>query len=86
MLAGEKLDQIKQLFLSETAKAGNPTGMALFIRHESEGRLHCEVKVYFPPTTANLAKSVFGKKIAENGDVSASSTSTGDPQDKIADT
>ncbi len=58
MLAGEKLDQIKQLFLSETAKAGNPTGMALFIRHESEGRLHCEVKVYFPPTTANLAKSV----------------------------
>jgi hypothetical protein len=29
---------------------------ALFIRHESEGRLHCEVKVYFPPAVAKLAQ------------------------------
>ncbi len=47
MLAGESLEHIKTLFSLEYEKANNPKGMAIFIRHESEGRLQCEVKVYF---------------------------------------
>jgi hypothetical protein len=57
MLAGEPLDNIKTLFLSEYEKANSSKTMAVFFRHESEGRLHCEVKVYFSPQTAVVAKA-----------------------------
>ena len=30
--------------------------MAVFIRHESEGRLHCEIMVYFSPASVAIAK------------------------------
>jgi len=61
MLAGESLDRIRQLFASrgtetEAEAAGE---RAVFMRHESEGRLHCEVRVYFSPAAAGVAK-VFG--------------------------
>lgn len=55
MLAGEELEQIKTLFLADYEKAGQPQGMAVFMRHESAD-LHCEVKVYFPPAAAAVAK------------------------------
>lgn len=58
MLAGESLEHFKMLFQSEYASANKPREMALFIRHESEGRLHCEVKVYFSPATITIAKTV----------------------------
>jgi len=58
MLAGESLDPIKALFLSEYGKAKNSKEMAVFIRHESEGRLHCEVKIYFSPASASVAEAV----------------------------
>jgi hypothetical protein len=58
MLAGESLEQIKTLFLSAYEKSGNAKEMALFVRHESEGRLHCEVKIYFPPAAAFVAEAV----------------------------
>jgi len=58
MLAAESLDHIKTLFLSEYEKANSPKEMAVFIRHESEGRLHCEVKVYFSPATTIVAEAV----------------------------
>ena len=58
MLAGESLDQIKALFSSEFEKAGISGEMAVFMRHESEGRLHCEVKVYFSPATVIVAEAV----------------------------
>jgi hypothetical protein len=58
MLAGGSLDHIKSLFLSEHEKASRPTDMAVFFRHESEGRLHCEVKVYFSPASAAVAEMV----------------------------
>ena len=54
MLAGEALEQIKASFTSEHGSGPIRTG--LYIRHESEGRLHCDVMVYFPPATATLAK------------------------------
>jgi hypothetical protein len=58
MLAGESLEQIKMLFLSAYEKSENAKEMALFVRHESEGRLHCEVKIYFPPAAAFVAEAV----------------------------
>ena len=55
MLAGESLDEIRALFLSHCIRPGGD--MAVFVRHESEGRLHCEVHVYFSPATIELAKA-----------------------------
>ncbi len=57
MLAGESLEHIKELFLTEYGTNNNSIDQALFIRHESEGRLHCEVKVYFSPATFVVAKA-----------------------------
>jgi len=58
MLAGEALDHIKTLFASEYAKSNGSNEMAIFVRHESEGRLHCEVMVYFSPATVHVAEAV----------------------------
>ena len=58
MLAGEALAQLEALFLSTCGKSGDSGQMAVFVRHESEGRLHCEVKAYFPPGAIALAEAV----------------------------
>jgi len=58
MLAGEALARLEALFLSTYGKPGSIDKMAIFMRHESEGRLHCELKAYFPPGAAALAKTV----------------------------
>jgi len=57
-LAGQALQQVKDLFRLEHVKAGRPGDMAVFIRHESEGRLHCEVVAYFSPAAAVVARAV----------------------------
>ena len=48
MLAGEALVQLEACFQS-TYPQGRSDKIAIFIRHESEGHLHCEVKAYFSP-------------------------------------
>ena len=58
MLAGEALDQIEVMFLSEYGEANIPKKAGVFFRHDSEGRLHCEVKVYFTPEAEILAKKL----------------------------
>jgi hypothetical protein len=58
MLARETLDKIEGLFLSVYGKTGSPPELAVFIRHESEGRLHCEIKAYFSPSSFILAREV----------------------------
>ena len=58
LLAGEPLSRLEALFRAERAKAGDPRDMALFIRHESEGRLHCEVRAYFSPASAAVASAM----------------------------
>ncbi len=58
MLAYEQQDRIKQLVLSAYADAGSPNEMAAFTRHESEGCLHCEVKIYLSPMSVTVAKQL----------------------------
>lgn len=58
MWAWEPLEEIRRTFLVAYEKAARPQGMALFTRHESEGRLHCELVVYFSPAAMNVARGV----------------------------
>lgn len=58
MLSGESLEHIKALFVSKYKQTDDSKAWAIFVRHESEGRLHCEVKVYFPPATVVVAQAV----------------------------
>jgi len=57
MLAEEMLAEIRKNFECQYRKNNRPKDMALFIRHESEGRLHCEVNVYFPPAARTIAEA-----------------------------
>ena len=58
MLAGESVDHIKTLFLSIYGDVSYSNEMAVFMRHESEGCLHCEVKIHFSPAAVDVAKAV----------------------------
>ncbi len=58
MLAREQLDNLEESFLAAYTKADCPKDMAAFVRHESEGRLHCEVIVYFSPASDAVAREL----------------------------
>lgn len=58
MLAGEAIDSVEARFQAAYAQAGYPNEMAVFMRHESEGRLHCEVMTYFSPAAVDVAREV----------------------------
>ena len=58
MLAHALLDNLADSLSSAYAKADCPKDMAVFFRHESDGRLHCEVMVYFSPASAAAAREV----------------------------
>ena len=58
MLAYLALDNVTTVCESAYQKANRPHDMAVFYRHESEGRLQCEVKVYFSPAIGDTAKSL----------------------------
>lgn len=60
MLADDEVEQIKAAFLHAYAASGSSEEMAIFIRHESDGRLHCEVKVYFSPAAEPVAREIGG--------------------------
>jgi hypothetical protein len=70
MLAGQYLEGIEKQFKNAYLKAGQPADMALYVRHESEGRLHCEVVIYLSPASTEVA--------AEIGASSCSKPSFGD--------
>lgn len=57
-MAWEELERNTQRFQAACRDAGEPRDMTLFMRHESEGRLHCQVVLYFSPGAAPLAKSL----------------------------
>lgn len=56
MLAGGLLDRIRGLLKSEYQNASDFKDRTVYFRHESEGRLQCEVHVYFPPAMVHIAK------------------------------
>jgi hypothetical protein len=56
MLAGPALDALEAQFTVAFRAASCPNNMALLIRHESEGRLHCELIAYFSPAAREVAQ------------------------------
>ncbi len=55
IVAFAPLEYIKERFLAlypETDRSGE---IAVFVRHESAGHLHCEVEVYFSPAAHAIA-------------------------------
>jgi hypothetical protein len=58
MLAHLALENVETVCMSAYQKANCPNDMAVFYRHESEGRLQCEVKVYFCPAMGDTAKTL----------------------------
>jgi hypothetical protein len=48
--------RITAAFDAACAGSGPPKGAAVFARYESEGRLHCEVTVFFSPAASELAR------------------------------
>jgi len=61
MLVDDSLADIEQQFLAAYTKADNPTEMALFSRHESEGRLHCDLMLYLSPASFVVADEIGAK-------------------------
>ncbi len=58
LLADPAIASTEKSFVDAYRKAGMPANMAAFIRHESEGRLHCEVIVYFSPSAIKTAQKL----------------------------
>ena len=56
ILAFEPKEELRAQFEPLFAATGKPTEMAVFTRHELEGRLQCEVVAYFSPAAAALAQ------------------------------
>jgi hypothetical protein len=48
--------RIEQAFMPVYEAAGKPADMAVFLRHESEGQLHCRVIAYFSPASVIIAR------------------------------
>lgn len=61
MLAGDALDRVRTLFERGPARDDDS---AVLMRHQSEGRLHCELWLYFPPELADLAGSIDARPCA----------------------
>ncbi len=55
MLAFMELDQVEAVCQSAYIKTNCTKEMAVLLRHESEGRLQCEVVIYFSPAMAEIA-------------------------------
>lgn len=55
MLAHDALVAVEQRFDDACRECECPTEMGLFVRHVSEGRLHCQVLVYFTPAASAVA-------------------------------
>lgn len=61
ILADEALGQVLDAARVACLSGEPGEALAVFQRHESEGRLHCELKLYFSPGLNALARS-FGAR------------------------
>ena len=57
MLAGDQEDKVRDRLTNVYRMPDIPSSFAAFIRHEADGRLHCEVKIYFSPAASEIARS-----------------------------
>jgi len=57
MMAFEPQARIEALYRAGHG-ASRRDGIAVFVRYESEGRLHCEVEAYFSPAAAAIAREM----------------------------
>lgn len=55
---GQLEETLRPSFQEIYARQGDPVDMAVFTRLESEGRLHCELIVYFSPAAGELARKL----------------------------
>lgn len=58
VLAFEPKEALREQFPAAFDAAGRPAHMAVFTRHELEGRLQCEVIAYFTPAASVLAQQM----------------------------
>lgn len=58
VLAFEPKEALREQFPAALEAAGHPAHMAVFTRHEMEGRLQCEVIAYFTPAAGALARQL----------------------------
>lgn len=57
MMADMPSDEIRAAFARLFSDGEVPSDAAVFTRHESEGRLHCEVIAYFSPAASEIAQA-----------------------------
>lgn len=57
----EPLSDLESRFRAAFEQTGRPKDMAVFTRHESEGRLHCEFMVYFSPAARAVGLALDAK-------------------------
>ena len=60
MLADSALLAVMAALRESTGPSPLGTAPLAYTSHESEGRLHCELLVYFPPTSTELARRCGG--------------------------
>jgi len=58
LAADAAVDRIRALGRAAQRRAGDAADIAIFVRQESGGRLHCEVVVYFSPAATQVAEMV----------------------------
>ena len=58
MLALVQEDPVRQQLEMAYQNSGSADNFAAYSRHEADGRLHCEVKIYFSPAAAKTAKKL----------------------------
>ncbi|MCX6080870.1 MAG: hypothetical protein NTW32_15190 [Chloroflexi bacterium] len=76
--APSQFAEIEAVFLPVFSSDGKPVKMAVFTRHESEGRLHCEVVAYFSPA-ANQVAEIFEAQPCQKPSFSGLGLLAGDP-------
>jgi hypothetical protein len=78
ILATTPSGEIEAVFTRLYLAAGKPLDMAVFTRHESEGRLQCEVIAYFSPAAKEVAQA-FDAQLCEKPSPAELGLLVGDP-------
>lgn len=58
LLADPLMQELCDAFEAWQAESPQTAASGLFMRHESAGQLHCDVKLYFSPAAAEIAHTL----------------------------